>query len=256
MITRIKVYIILMVCGIAFSLFAQEAWIPAEGMWNVIGKDISQGDATSKLSRLDSKIVNGSTIELSFNVAYIAGGYRDEQMLSKGEYHAGFGIHLGVEDPLLRERSWGNGDSYLLWINLDTRSTTRTDMPEHYGLRAQVYKSNSPSSMNLIKSDMLAQDAALLSMSVDNYASIDIVKAIKKLSGVDMSIEDVIAYFAPGGVDVHLRANIRTGEIAVMDPTNSGMYFKFPLDPGVLSGDYISLRTNNVALNFSNVSVQ
>ncbi len=255
MVTTTKVCVVFFMLCAATLVFAQETWVPAEGDWNIATKKISQNDATNKLSRIDGKIVDQSNIVISFNADYIDGGFYDEEMLMNGEYHAGFGVHVGVEDPALRQKSWGNGNSYLLWINLDTREEIRRTRPEHYGLRAQVYKSNSASNMNLVKTDLVTQNAELRSLVVDDYASVDLIKTIEKLSGAYLSIEDVINYFNPTGVDVRISINTSTGEVSVMDPTNTRVHFSFTLDPEVLRGDYISIRTNNVALNFSDVAV-
>ncbi len=254
MFIRTTMFFTLLLC-LGAIITAQQEWVPAAGSWEFSGENVLQNDASGKLSRVDIETNEDNFLNVSFTVQYVAGGYSNEQMFEKGEYHAGFGVHLGVEDPLLRTESWGNGDSYLLWINLDTREETRIDNPEHYGLRAQIYKSNSPSSMNLQRSPLIANSDALSSFSVEDYVSIDLVSTIESLSGVNASILDVISYFRPQGVEINMSADLTNGRISIVDPTNPELTFYVSLDPSVLSGNYVSLRTNSVALRFENISV-
>jgi hypothetical protein len=169
-----------------------------------------------------------------------------------GIYHAGFGIHLGVENPALGRASWGAGESYLLWLNLDTRPATRRNSPEHYGFRAQVYESTSNTAMTLARDSAIRRDPAISRVTVDDYVSIDILGALRAW-GVDLSIDDLGRYLNEE-VPVNIRVNTRTGRIGVLDPT-APVRFYFNVDPSVLAGNYVSLRTNSLAASYNYFTV-
>ena len=56
--------------------------------------------------------------------------------------------------------------------------------------------------------------------------------------------------------DLVLEIDENTGVVdMVMDPTNPSLWFSFDLDPAVLAGNYVSLRTNSLAVSFSDFTV-
>ncbi|MFO8043724.1 MAG: hypothetical protein R6U25_11015 [Alkalispirochaeta sp.] len=223
-------------------------WTAGPGDWVVRGGRLVQQDAGEPLARADREVSQSGEYELEFTIRYVDGGYRNQDDFEDGIYHAGFGIHLGVENPALGRSSWGAGESYLLWLNLDTRPETRRDHPEHYGFRAQVYQSNSNTSMGLVRDAALERDPELSSVVVDDYMSIDLVAALRAW-GVDLSVDDLARYLDQD-IPVNIRVNTRTGRIGVLDPT-APVRFYFNVDPEVLQGDYVSLRTNGLAASYN-----
>ena len=222
-------------------------WVPGPGNWSVSGNRLHQNDPREPLARVDKRLAQHGTYQLDFNIRYADGGYRSVRDLQNEHLHAGFGVQVGVSNPPLRGKSWGLGESYLLWLNLDTRPETRREKPEHFGLRAQVYESKSNTNMDLMRSRELQ---ALLGSPL---VSIDIAEALYRELGFLIDVADVEP-FLYRDVPISIRVNTRTGEIGVKDPT-APLRFFFSVDPAVLRGNYIALRTNGLAANFSDFVV-
>ncbi len=223
------------------------------GDWVARGGRLVQQDADALMARVDRRVVQSGEYELEFTVRYVGGGYESMADLENMELHGGFGIHLGVEDPKLGRESWGNGESYLLWLNLDTRRETMENYPEHYGFRAQVYESKSATNMALASDPRLARDPVLSMYAEGDMMSLDIVAALEAL-GVNVTLA-AAEQFLYMDVPVNIKVNTRTGRIGVLDPT-APIRFYFDVDPSVLRGDYVSLRTNSLAANFNYLTVE
>lgn len=226
---------------------SMRGWTAGPGDWVVRGGRLVQQDTGEALARIDRMVSQDGEYELEFSIRYVDGGYADMQALEDLEVHGGFGIHLGVENPALGRTSWGAGESYLLWLNLDTRPETMENHPEHYGFRAQVYKSDSNSRMALVRDARLARDPVLSQYVEDDHMSIDLVAALSDW-GVDLGFDDAQRYLNQD-VPINIRVNTRTGRIGVLDPT-APVRFYFDVDPAVLEGNYVSLRTNSLAASF------
>ncbi|MEE8440108.1 MAG: hypothetical protein V3S41_00180 [Spirochaetia bacterium] len=212
-------------------------WVPGYGEWGIRGGMLVQRDTDTGLARIDRMVPQSGEIEISFKVRYEAGGFESQAALRSQQFHAGFGIHVGVENPPLGRVAWGAGNSYLLWLNLDTRAETARDAREHLGFRAQVYESAKNSEMTL-----------------GSAYNVDIIAALNA-AGISMALED-LATFVASPVQIKIRVNVATGKVMVMDPTNPTLWFAFDVDRRVLRGDYISLRTNGLAVSFSDFAVR
>ena len=210
-------------------------WVPGYGEWGIRGGMLIQRDTTTGLARADRRVPQTGEIEISFQVRYEAGGFEDQLALSTGQLHGGFGIHVGVENPPLRRVAWGAGTSFLLWLNLDTRLETMVDKPEHYGFRGQVYHSTSNSKM----------DVTPLNVDIQHELA---------LAGITLGLDD-IEQFLGVLVPMKIRVNYDTGRIMVNDPTAPTLWFYFDVDPAVLRGNYMSLRTNSLAVSFADFRV-
>mgnify|MGYP006283602655 CR=1 FL=1 len=235
------------------SFSSMGSWRPGYGNWSIQSGRLVQSNTQTGLARIERRASQSGVYELEFTIRYVDGGYKSQADLSRGEYHAGFGIHVGVEDPALGEMAWGAGESYLLWLNLDTREETRRNHPEHYGFRAQVYESESNSRMSLARSSLIRQNADLRRVTEEDYVSVDIIAALRNM-GVDLSVNDLMR-FLDRDVPINIRVNTRNGEIGVLDPT-APVRFWFPVDPEILEGDYFSLRTNSLAASFNYFRVE
>jgi hypothetical protein len=210
-------------------------WVPGHGEWGIRGGMLIQRDTRTGLARIDRQVPQEGEIEISFQVRYEAGGFRDENALRNQQLHGGFGIHVGVDNAPLRRVAWGAGESYLLWLNLDTRQETRANAPEHFGFRGQVYESTSHTVMNVTP------------WNVD-------IQAELAEAGINLSIED-LDQFIGTLVPIRIRVNYNSGRIMVNDPTAPTIWFYFDVEPAVLRGGYMSLRTNSLALSFSDFRV-
>lgn len=228
-------------------------WTAGSGDWTVQGGRLHQRSTNATMARIDRRVDQSQPYELEFTIRYQDGGARNQADFDNGIFHAGFGIHLGVDSPALRGTSWGAGNSYLLWLNLDTREETRRTNPEHYGFRAQVYRSTSNTSMSLMRDPALAQDPELSRYVVGDFMSIDIIAALREW-GVNVSIDD-LAMALDVDVPVNIRVNPQTGEIGVLDPT-APIRFSFQVDPAVLRGNFVSLRTNKLAVSYDYFTVR
>ncbi len=210
-------------------------WVPGYGQWGIRGGMLVQRDAQTGLARIDRQVPQRGEIEISFQVRYEAGGFPDQAALRAGQLHGGFGIHVGVNSPPLGRIAWGAGQSYLLWLNLDTRRETMSDAPEHFGFRGQVYESKRNAVMDVTP------------LNVDIQAELANV-------GIIMGIDD-IEQFLGVLVPMRIRVNYDTGRILVADPTAPTLWFYFDVDPAVLRGTHVSLRTNSLAVSFADFTV-
>jgi hypothetical protein len=232
-----KALSLILVCAVtAGSLFAQSvlaedtfssigAWKSAGGAWRADGSLI-QSDTKAGLARINRQIPQSGVYQVDFSIKYVNGGFADSQALREGKYHAGFGIHIGVDKPAPAV-AWGNGKSYLLWVNLDT--TVGQDSP-HFGFRGQVYQSTANTKMNIIKDY--------------NVEILPLASALPTLNN-----------FLGKEVPVKIVINTNDGEIRVYDPTVPHYYYYFYLDPKLLKGAWISLRTNKLSAAFDDFKV-
>lgn len=204
--------------------------------WDIRGGMLVQRDTKTGLARAVRMLPQSGELEYSFKVRYEAGGFDDQAALRAGELHAGFGIHVGVENPpRTGQPAWGAGRSYLLWLNLDTRRATMSDASEHFGFRGQVYESASNASMSLTP------------MNVDIQAELANI-------GIVLGIDD-LDQFLGRLIPIKIRVNYDTGRVMVADPTNPSLWFWFDVERSVLRGDYVVLRTNSLAVSFADFMV-
>lgn len=180
----------------------------AYGKWVVIGDRLFQNDIKAGMARVDIPAPQAGMMVYEFNIRYEDGGTDD--------MHAGFGIHIFVDKPA-SGRAWGNGRSYLLWLNYDENAKGITR-----GLSAQIYKSLTNSKMELIADIDLNDYAYLLT-------------------------EDLLDMVIP----VKMVVNGFNGDVKFYDPTDSSYVYKFNLGNTVpLTGKFISLRTNSMGISF------
>ena len=199
----------------AVSLFAQVS-LPehqfAAGQWSWIGSRLYQRDIHSGLAKMNLRAPQSGPMIYEFNARY-------EDGLQTG--HGGFGIHVFV-DNAYNGRSWGAGNSYLLWLNYDENPVSRT-VPR--GFSAQIYKSRSNSVMDLVDSFDLNQYLPYITW------------------------EDIT-----NPVPIKIWVNGDTGEVRAYDPSDPALndYFYFYLDRRdlPLRGNWVALRTNGVSMSF------
>lgn len=190
-----------------FSLSAADLDF-AYGKWAVTGNRLYQNDLNSGMARVDIQAPQAGMMVYEFNVRYEDGGTDD--------MHAGFGLHIFVDKPA-SGKAWGNGKSYLLWLNYDENAKNITK-----GLSAQIYKSSSNSKMELIADIDLNDYAYLLT-------------------------EDLLEMIIP----VKMVINGFNGDVKIYDPTDSRFVYKFNLgNTTPLTGQFISLRTNSLGISF------
>ena len=205
-----------LVLGVGVSLFAQVMpeyrVATGSGNWSFTGNRLYQNDVHAGLAKVNFRVPQSGPMIYEFNVRY-------EDGIENG--HGGFGIHVFADD-VLHSASWGSGTSYLLWLNYDENPITR-GIPR--GFSAQVYRSNSNSSMDLIESYDLNEFDYLL------------------------TYENCAVNTVPGKIWV----DGTTGEVRVYDPTDPAFedYLYFYLPTRNLRGNWVSLRTNGIKLSFA-----
>ena len=201
------------------------SWRAAGGTWRADGR-LTQADAQAPIAQIVRQLPQSGVYEVEFTITYAAGGYRSEQDARRDIYRAGFGLHIGIDRPS-GVLSWGNGNSYLLWVNLDTE-VPRTS--RHYGLRGQIYRSRTDTDMTLM----------------DDF-NVEILPLAQAL--------DTVGGMLNQAVPVRLRINTNDGEVRVYDPTDPGYYYYFYLEPRLLRGSWISLRTSKFSAAFRDFRV-
>lgn len=183
------------------------------GGWKVRNNRLYQQDTQEHLSKINFKAPQSGLMEYTFDVRYEAGGLSDRM--------AGFGVQVFV-DEAHNGKSWGNGESYLLWLNYD-------EDPSYgkAGFRGQVYRSYGHSRMELL----------------EGY---DVALNPKVLTKENMELK----------VPVKIQVDGDTGLVKIWDPSRPGTYVRFYLDDSPGKGNYMSLRTNSLAASFDNLEVR
>ena len=204
------------------ALFAQktilsEDFSPAptlpenHGDWTVKNGELFQNSTKNSMAKLNLKAEQSGVMQYEFTVKYAGGG--EDRM-------GGFGIHIFVNNPDF-DRSWGNGSSYLLWINYDDDATYGGK-----GFRAQVYDSDSTTEMILKAGYSLAPYAQYLSIENLNKE-----------------------------IPIKIVANSYTGEINVYDPSRPKWYYYFTLPNLPEKATHIAFRTNSLAVSIDDLKV-
>jgi len=195
---------------LATSAFADSMNIkPTYGDWKITSSQLTQRNLNAGMAKANINAVQNGTMVYEFKAKYIDG-------LSDGK--GGFGIHVFVDKPA-PGKAWGEGDSYLLWINYDESPASATT-PK--GLSAQIYKSETNSRMNLVQS--------------------------VSLKAVEPMLKQYLGYTLP----IKIVIDGKSGMAKVYDPFKADYYYKFPLSSDTpLTGNYVSLRTNSLAVAFS-----
>jgi hypothetical protein len=193
--------------------FSKSIMLPkSQGDWEVIGGRLYQNDEDERLAKVNVMARQSGEMQYEFNVRYEGGGFKDLM--------GGFGIHIFVDNPW-DGMSWGNGDSFLLWLNYDPAPTYGPK-----GFSAQIYKSTSETQMVLVGHFDLNSYAYLL-----NASNLNVV------------------------IPARIKINGTTGSVWVESPLSPGYGYRFSLGSSLGRGNYVALRTNSLALSFDNLKI-
>ena len=208
-----KKLLFLLICiTVIFSvpIFANDLRVkPSYGSWKISSSEMRQTNLNAGMAKANIYVPQKDTMVYEFNAKYIDG-------LEDGR--GGFGIHVFVDTPAAG-KAWGEGESYLLWVNYDEKPVS-SSTPK--GLSAQIYKSDSHSRMNLLES--------------------------VSLSALEPMLSKYMGYTLP----VKLLIDGNSGMARIYDPFKAGVYYTFPLSSETpLKGNYVTLRTNSMAVAFS-----
>ncbi|QEN08838.1 hypothetical protein EXM22_12860 [Oceanispirochaeta crateris] len=208
-----KKALLLLVCltvVLSANIFADSMKVKTTyGDWKITSTMLSQTDLLAGMTKANIYAPQSGTMVYEFKAKYIDG-------LADGK--GGFGIHVFVDKPSTG-KAWGEGESYLLWVNYDENPVSDST-PK--GLSAQIYKSESNSRMNLVQSVSLK------------------------------SVEPMLAKYLGYTLPIKIVIDGKTGMAKVYDPFKANYYYKFPLSSDTpLEGNYIALRTNSMGVAFS-----
>ncbi len=193
--------------------FSSSTKLPkSSGAWEIKGGRLYQSDVNERLAKINVEARQSGEMQYEFTVRYEGGGFTDLM--------GGFGIQIFV-DKAWDGRSWGNGNSYLLWLNYDPKPTYGSK-----GFMAQIYKSTSPTKMVLVGEFDLNKFAYLL-----NEANIKLA------------------------IPARIKVDGATGSVWVEDPTLPGYGYRFSLGGSLGTGNFVALRTNSLALSFDDLTV-
>ncbi len=207
---KVALIVLFVILVLPACLFASDDYGFTYGDWEIKGDRLYQEDADTGIAKAWLAYPQSGVVEYNFNVGLEDGLFEDG--------HAGFGIHIFVDKPA-KGYSWGEGKSYLLWLNYDKKPSSK-DIPA--GLSVQVYKSNANWDMDLIQS-------------------------------IDISYLEKALMTAPKGTKLPIKivADGRTGLLKIYDPLKVGAYYPLKLDISKpLTGAYVTLRTNSGAFSF------
>lgn len=206
-----KFLVLLFVAAIAAPIFAQNN-LPeykfASGDWQLTADRLYQNNPKAAIAKVNIRMPQAGSMTYEFDARY-EGGAEDG--------HGGFGIHV-FADSVHPGFAWGNGKSYLIWINFDMNPT---DPAIPKGFSAQVYQSLSHREMKLIESIDLNAFAPL--MTADTL-------------GLPIPLK--------------IRVDSEAGEIRLYDPTMPDTAYTIAIKGFPKSGEWISLRTNGMKVSF------
>ncbi|MDA3958043.1 hypothetical protein [Oceanispirochaeta sp.] len=208
-----KKALLLLICFtvvLSASVFADSMKVKTTyGDWKMSSNQLTQTNLNAGMAKANIYAPQSGTMVYEFKAKYMDG-------LDDGK--GGFGIHVFVDKPAAG-KAWGEGKSYLLWVNYDKKPVNSTT-PE--GLSAQIYKSESNSRMNLVQSISLK------------------------------SVEPMLAKYLNYTLPVKIVIDGKSGMAKVYDPFKADYYYQFPLSSDTpLKGNYVSLRTNSLSVAFS-----
>lgn len=207
---KVALMVLFVMIVLPLGLFAADDYGFTYGDWEVDGNRVYQKDLETGIAKAWLTYPQKGVVEYNFNVRF------EDGFLDDG--HAGFGLHIFVDKPA-KGFSWGEGHSYLLWLNYDANPVS-DDIPA--GLSAQVYKSDVDWDMELVESVSLAV----------------LEKTLMKFP-------------ASTKVPIKIIADGRTGLVKLYDPLTEGLFYTLHLgNSKSLKGDYVTLRTNSGAFSF------
>ena len=191
-------------------------WQVCNGQWQVDANGkLVQTNSTDTMTHILIPVEQSGIIMYSFDIGYL-GGLEDN--------YGGFGIHILANNPTT-VRSWGNGNSFLLWLTYDVPNYNANK------IYAQMYKSKDITTMNMLHNGT-NYPFGLLTISPED---------IKKYAGSTIPITIVI--------------DTNTGQGKVYDPLNTDKYYSFNIGGPVAKGTYFSFRTNSLSVIIDNFKV-
>jgi hypothetical protein len=206
----VSVFVGLLLLSSALSAGTARGYKAEAGDWELMGNRLYQRDNSTGALVAHIEAPQEGLMVYNFNVRYEGGADTDRQ--------GGFGVHIFVSNPSDIKNSWGDGKSVLLWLNYDADPVLK-EIPA--GLSAEIYHSSNNSLMDLVGAYDLNALASVLSPEV-----------------------------ADAVIPVRLTVNGSTGEAWIQSPLDSGVKYSFNLGEKNLRGDYVSLRTNGMAVSF------
>lgn len=184
-----------------------------EGDWKLMGSRLYQQDDGAGRAKAWMMIPQSGPMIYEFTMRYEGGGE---------DGHGGAGIHI-LADSKTNGKSWGFGDSWLLWINYDVDPANPDTIR---GLSAEAYRSTSNKKMEMVAS-----------VSLNPYAG--------------LFLENITA-----DIPVKLTFYPNRGRLVIADPRGetAGWFVDLPGAAGS-TGSYVAVRTNGCEVSFTSPDV-
>jgi hypothetical protein len=214
---RLFVLLCLLLLVLPAFLFAQDmdGWTAAYGDWKMQGGRLVQSSTRAGMAQAFRRLPQSGIMQYEFDVKYLDGGQ---------DLFGAFGFHIGIGDAA-RGKSWGNDQSFLLWLTFDPKAYGGS------GVYGQAYYSKSNSIMNMLHNPR-AYEIPMTRLD-------------------DINLERMGMYALP----IKVRVNYNTGDVKVWDPVIPNYYYRFSLGGAIRGGNYISVRTNSLAASFGNFKI-
>jgi len=192
-------------------------WQIASGQWQVNAQgSLIQANINNTMTHIVRQVEQSGIVMYSFDLGYL-GGIEDN--------YGGVGIHMLINNPT-NVRSWGNGNSYLLWLTYDIPNYNENK------IFAQMYKSSNLTTMNMMHRGKAYPVFRL---------TIPPPEKLKNYEGRTVPVTIII--------------NTNTGQGKVFHPFKSDTYYSFNIGGPVARGSYFSFRTNSLAIIIDNFKV-
>jgi hypothetical protein len=201
------------------------SWKATNGDWEIVSGRLAQLSVTDGMAKINCPVEQSGVMVYEFDVEYIDHG--DDQ-------YGAFGIHINIENPAAG-RSWGNGESFLLWVTYD---------PEVYGgtgFRAQCYESENSSEMDEITTSNM--------YSKGGYE----IPETTTVNNVQYVYLDPAYLEYP--IKIKLTIDSNKGTVVLTDPLIPNWEYYFNIGQSIPDGSYISLRTSSLSVSFDNFKV-
>jgi hypothetical protein len=214
---RLIVLLCLLFLIVPAFLFSQNMgdWGLAYGDWKMVGGRLVQSSTKAGMAQAYMRLPQSGIMQYEFDVKYIDGGQ---------DNFGAFGFHIAIDSPA-KGKSWGNGKSFLLWLTFDPKAYGGS------GVYGQAYYSEANSVMDMV------HRATAYQLPMERLK--------------DINLQKMAMYALP----VKARVNYRTGEVKVWDPVIPNFYYRFNLGGPIRDGNYISVRSNSLAVSFGNFKI-
>ncbi|RPJ08520.1 MAG: hypothetical protein EHM28_04060 [Spirochaetaceae bacterium] len=190
-------------------------WLAASGNWQSRDNKLVQRDSSQTMALASRRAPQSGLLLYTFELTFLSG-------LEDG--YAGVGIHI-CADSQAYGRSWGAGDSWLLWLTYDSAA---------YGSRTffgQIYRSRGPVAMDMLHDGM------------------------RYPVSFTKNIEDTPLSLAGKTLTIRIQVDTSTGQGLLHDPYQDGITYQFNIGGPLHQGSFVTFRSNSLSVAIDNLRV-